>query len=719
MSKFNFLRLILKNSEKFCEVGIDGAAKQNKCAFLAGFFSNFFRKILGLPRFSKNTNIFLEKAMRKPYPRRTFEALYAAIAQKMLEQNPPIKILRENGRQDTVQLGIDWYKSAGNAAGHHAAAVMHTALVKAGVIDANAQLNFGKLLYNKYNELTRAPGSQEVVIQGREYNDGLLRFLGYDTIEAFEAAAGIVHGQASVAAPDEREAPLPPPPEAPFTYYIGVYYSFRSYRVNKFVLAIQYADTPTQPMDCRLWGFHVTERLNQPQQLPKKVNSVHFNGKAEVRGPHLYINLFAPASNNIPAMEMHLVGLCDEPGGGNLRRQEAIPCALQTVSLDLYTVSVEACLLGCTEEEAMQLQESPAAYCSHHIAAETLQKKPARERALQLYLMLQRRNFRVKFKPNVSDLDNLEYRGNLVSKYTGRLNGEYRIWNFGLRRGVVVQSKLVIDKEAPYQAFFYPYLNDEFKRNNPGLEEQLAVLVISNEIRQDQLCFATFIKRKLALVNYAIFDIGKLNDDNWAEGMFVTTGYDEKGIIGGYAVMCKVKPGETCEPLCMEFEAAEKYARQLGLTDMHNGLRSLWKRKLWRQKSNTLFECFAVPAHPEKGILMVRRDHGPYAGLFDLPGGRLLHGETPEEGLRRSVGAETGIRIDACSLWANESVTIAWERPDGIKEKLHHIGALYQIESPDFQIGQLQRQAFWIMPGQYGEEAFSPFALKALKHWSF
>lgn len=669
--------------------------------------------------------------MRKPYSRRTFEALYHAIAQKLLEQNPPIVILRENNRQDTVQLGIDWSNSAKHAGQHNAASVIHAALVEAGVIETSAQLNFGKQLYTKYHELSRDPDKRSVTIQGDEYNEGLVRFLGYGSLEAFEAA----HNRPVQTAPESGPPAEPPgpPAEIPFTYYIGTYYSFRSYRVNKFVLAIRYTDPPTQRMECWQWGFHSTERLSMPQQLPKRVNSVRFDGTAEVCGPHLYINLFAPASSNTPAMEMHLVGLCDEPGGGNLKRQEAIPCALQTVSLDLYTISVEAWLLRCTEEEARQVQDSPAAYYGHHIPAEALLQKtapepvnmplvmpgsqksePSREKALQLYLMLQRRNFRVKYRPNVSDLDNLEYRGNPVSKYTERLSGEYRIWNFGLRRGVVVQSKLVIGAEPPYQAFFYPYLGDEFKRNNPGLEEQLAVLVISNEIRHDQLCFATFVKRKLTLVNYAIFDIAKLNDGNWAEGMFVTTGYDEKGIIGGYAVMCKLKPGESCEPHCMEPEEAEQYARQLGLTDMHNGLRSLWKRKLWKQKSNTLLECYALITHPEKGILMVRRDSGPYAGRFELPGGKLRHGESPEAGLRRCVLEETGVQIGDCILWTNESVSTDWTRPDGIRENLHHIGAIYRVADPDVQAGPLQRQAFWINPGQYGEEAFSPFALKGI-----
>ena len=45
-------------------------------------------------------------------------------------------------------------------------------------------------------------------------------------------------------------------------------------------------------------------------------------------------------------------------------------------------------------------------------------------------------------------------------------------------------------------------------------------------------------------------------------------------------------------------------------------------------------------------ILLVQYPHGdPAAGLWDLPGGRLHEGETPEEGLKREVLEEIGAGI--------------------------------------------------------------------------
>lgn len=667
--------------------------------------------------------------MREYYSREVFEALYQAIAQKLLECTPPIRILKEGNKQDTSALGINWINpetqksskkdkqdtSALNAGQHHAAAVIHAAAVAVGVIKPEDNLNFGRLLYSKYNEL-RKQEVKEVVIQSKEYNTGLVRFLGYDTPDDFKAAVRSANPTADE--PMVSKSPEQPTlSEIPYTYYLGAFYSFRSYRVNKFVLAIQYQDPPTQPMVCWQWGFHSTERLQIPEVIPEKINSVHLDGTAEVRGRHLYINLSAPATADRSGMEMHLIGICDEVGGAGLKSQEAIPCTLQTVSLYGYTVSAEAYLLRCTEEEAQRVRTDSHAYCDKHLEAEALHGKPALEKALHLYLMLQRRNFRVKLRPNASDLEHLEYRKNLVSRYTERLSGEFRIWNFGLERGAVIQSKLQISTDTPYRSLFFPYLSDAVKSKNPGLDEQLAVLVISNEIRRDQLCFSTFVKHRLTLVNHAIFDIRNLNDTNWVEGMFITTGYDEKGIIGGYSVMCRVRPGEECDPKRMTREEAQQYAEALGLTKMLDGLRKLWKRKLWKQKSNTLFGCYGIVQHPQDGgLLLVRREDGPYQGCFDLPGGKLEHGETPEKALERLVAADTGLVLSDCNLWLNDTVSTIWKRSEKMEENLHHIGALYRVKP--VQPMQLLAQALWVQPGQYPEEAFSPFALRALKHFA-
>lgn len=663
--------------------------------------------------------------MRSTYPRATFEILYREIAKKLLQNNPPIRILNAQGKQDTNQLGIKW-EGPEDTFQHNASAVIHRRLVELGLFGPTENFNFGKVLYTKQNQLEKESKLQEITIQGREYNHGLFKFLGFESRDAFEKEH-LPHATAAETIPQPGTlATLAN--DIPFTYYIGVYYSFRSYRVNKFVLAMRFPEEPQHPIQIWQWGFHTREKMVTLDKLPKKVNSIRFDGEGRIHGRHLYMNLASPPSEDVSAMQMHLIGLCDEVGGASLAQQSIIPCTLQTVSFDQYTIDAEAFLLKCTREEAETMYD-PAQFFSHEILAEALnsydrhnQPDASRTRArlhtLQLYLMLQRRNFRIKSGSGAFDLSQLEYRGNTVSKYTQRLTGEYRIWNFGLRRGIIIQSKLTIGHGTPYQAYFYPYLGAEIVMNNPGLEEQPATLVISNEIRHDQLCFSTFVKTRMTLVNQGIFDIRDLRDDNWAEGMFITTGYDNKGIIGGYAVMCKVKPGENCDPCCMTREEAEDYASELKLTGMYNGLRSLWKRKLWKQKSNTEFGCFAVIVHPEKGFLMVRKKSGPYEDLYDLPGGKLQNGESPEEGICRMVLEDSGLEVEQCKLWVNESHNRHWQRADGIDEKLHHIGALYRVELKQTRNYQLPKEAAWLVPDMYQRADFTPFALKAWELWN-
>lgn len=53
----------------------------------------------------------------------------------------------------------------------------------------------------------------------------------------------------------------------------------------------------------------------------------------------------------------------------------------------------------------------------------------------------------------------------------------------------------------------------------------------------------------------------------------------------------------------------------------------------------------------DDSILVIRKSRGPYKGLFDLPGGRPLHGEPLEQALKREVAEETGIHVLAFSFW--------------------------------------------------------------------
>ncbi|GBF73024.1 NUDIX hydrolase [Paenibacillus sp. 598K] len=79
-------------------------------------------------------------------------------------------------------------------------------------------------------------------------------------------------------------------------------------------------------------------------------------------------------------------------------------------------------------------------------------------------------------------------------------------------------------------------------------------------------------------------------------------------------------------------------------------------------------------------LLVIRKIKGPYAGKYDLPGGRLEPMETLEQGLQREIAEETGYRARACKPVGACDFTVRWTMADRTNEYLHHIAILYAFE---------------------------------------
>jgi mutator protein MutT len=73
----------------------------------------------------------------------------------------------------------------------------------------------------------------------------------------------------------------------------------------------------------------------------------------------------------------------------------------------------------------------------------------------------------------------------------------------------------------------------------------------------------------------------------------------------------------------------------------------------WTFYDNPVLATSAIVARGGK-ILLTRRAAAPYAGQWDLPGGFVEAGETPEEGLRREVREELGVGVRRLRLLAFE-----------------------------------------------------------------
>lgn len=60
-------------------------------------------------------------------------------------------------------------------------------------------------------------------------------------------------------------------------------------------------------------------------------------------------------------------------------------------------------------------------------------------------------------------------------------------------------------------------------------------------------------------------------------------------------------------------------------------------------------------ARKENKLLVITQERGPFKGRFDLPGGKIEFGETPEEALHREFIEEVGMDFKGCSLLTNLS----------------------------------------------------------------
>jgi mutator protein MutT len=110
-----------------------------------------------------------------------------------------------------------------------------------------------------------------------------------------------------------------------------------------------------------------------------------------------------------------------------------------------------------------------------------------------------------------------------------------------------------------------------------------------------------------------------------------------------------------------------------------------------KMRQVTRLGAYAVALYGNN-ILLIEKKEGYYGGLWDLPGGGVDFGETPEKALRREFLEEVGMEFTSMELISNLSHR-------GINKEenydFHHVGMIYQVDGITEVKGSIPEETFF------------------------
>lgn len=125
-----------------------------------------------------------------------------------------------------------------------------------------------------------------------------------------------------------------------------------------------------------------------------------------------------------------------------------------------------------------------------------------------------------------------------------------------------------------------------------------------------------------------------------------------------------------------------------------------------------LIRCVGAVLHDRDGrLLLIRRATDPGRGLWSIPGGRVLPGESDAAALRREVQEETGLVVEAGALLGS----VHRHAPGGGVFDIHDYAA--QVISGNLAAGDDAAEARWVTAAEYAELPIVDGLTDALRAW--
>lgn len=122
--------------------------------------------------------------------------------------------------------------------------------------------------------------------------------------------------------------------------------------------------------------------------------------------------------------------------------------------------------------------------------------------------------------------------------------------------------------------------------------------------------------------------------------------------------------------------------------------------------------------HQESQILLTLKKSGPYKDLWDLPGGGIEFGETPEETLRREFLEETALKVDRVELLCIATSNGVYEKNDE-PYHFHHIGIIYKIIGSSLEPHLIPEEGGrWVCLQDINLAELTPFAKHVVSEFS-